>query len=364
MPPINPDRQRSARARLAGLFAEPARVNLIHYACQSLVLGERHGSPRVTAVAIRNLESGAVQSCSIHAEAELARLGPVQVLSRLDQLERAMLDKVFDVLRASRQMLFVHWNMRDEVFGFAALELRYALLGGSPVSVPETSRVDLSRLLADIYGPRYVAPPHFETLARLNELPIRGMLAGRDEADAFERGEYAAVKRSTLVKVRVMFDVLQLAHDDVLVTRSPDPPTLVAAGGPLQQGRGRHAFISHANVDGPVAAEVVRLLEAGGTTCWIAPRDVPLGEDYQRAIVEAIDSMDAMILLLSEAANTSPHVAREVNLADEEGKPVFTLCLERARPRGSLRYQLNNRQWADVGGDLAGTVAHLRRFLA
>jgi hypothetical protein len=80
----HPERQRQARDKIAQLFAHPGSVLLIHYACQRLDQDQRHGTPRVTAVAIRNLDSGEVTAYSIQAEAELARLSPVQTLSRMD----------------------------------------------------------------------------------------------------------------------------------------------------------------------------------------------------------------------------------------------------------------------------------------
>ncbi len=354
------DRQKSARERLEQLFRDPASVSLIHYACQSLDQTDREGSPRVTAVAVSNLQSGAVTSFSIHAEAELARLAPVQILSRMDQLERAMLAKLFGLLQANPAMCFVHWNMRDEVFGFPAIALRYGVLGGAAPDLQNMHRVDLARVLRDIYGPAYVAPPRLLRLARLNRLPMRDYLDGKAEADAFERGAYAAVKRSTLVKLQLILDVLHLAHEGALKTANSDAPATTAL--PAAPVR-RHVFVSHASGDAETAAEVVARLEAGGTRCWLAPRDVSLGQDFQSAIVEAIEAAEAVVLILSDAANASQHVIREINLADEEGKPVFTLCLGNARPKGSLRYQLNNRQWADVGSDLAGGVALLARFL-
>ena len=351
------DRQTSARERLTGLFRDPASTCLIHYACQSLDQSDREGSPRVTAVAVSNLQSGAVTSYSIHAEAELARLAPVQILSRMDQLERAMLDKLFHRFAQSPTTCFVHWNMRDEVFGFPAIALRYAVLGGAPAELAEGRKIDLARLLKDIYGAHYVAPPRLLGLARLNGLPTRDYLDGKAEAEAFERGQYGAVKRSTLVKLQLVLDVLHLAHEGALTTA----PAATAARANAPQRR--HVFVSYANEDRETATEVVARLEAGGMHCWFAPRDVPLGRDFQSAIVEAIETAEAVVLILSDAANASQHVIREVNLADEEGKSVFTLCLGNARPKGSLRYQLNNRQWTDVGSDLAGGVALLARFL-
>lgn len=356
------DPRRTAQDRLAALFADRARVLVIHYACQSLDPDQRQGSPRVTAVALRNLASGDVTSFSIQAEAERQRLGPIQVLSRMDALERAMLDKLYDFLGANGGAHLVHWNMRDEVFGFPALALRHGVLGGTSLDIPEARRTDLARLLIDIYGRRYVPAPIFPSLARLNALPSRGMMTGKDEADAFERGQYAAVRTSTLVKVQLMAEVLRLAHERTLKTATPQPESHGPDAKPAGRVR-RHIFISHASEDRGVAADVVRLLEGAGISCWIAPRNVPVGEDYQEAIVEAIEGMDGMVLLLSEAANESRHVKREVNLADEDGKPIFTLCLAGTRPKGALRYQLNNRQWADVGADLADAVNHLRQNL-
>lgn len=230
----NPERQRTARDRLARLLAHPASVYVIHYACQSLDQDERHGTPRVTSIGARNLETGAVESFSVHAEANLAHLSPVQILSRMDQLERAMLDKFFEFLKTQRAMRFVHWNMRDEVFGFPAIELRYAILGGTPTSIPESQRIDLARVLMDIYGSAYIEPPQFEGITVFNALPTQGVLAGKAEAEAFERGEYAAVKRSTLAKVRLMFDILQLAHDRSLKTK--------ATWWELNLGRAREAY--------------------------------------------------------------------------------------------------------------------------
>lgn len=349
-----PDRQRLARERLASLLQGPAPVSVIHYACQSLDQNEREGSPRVTAVAQVDLASGAVTSYSIHAEAELARLAPVQILSRMDQLERAMLDKLYAGFAARRETRLVHWNMRDEVFGFPALALRYSVLGGRPVDPGDTHTLDLARILRDIYGPGYVAPPRLLTLARLNGLPTRGYLDGKAEAEAFERGQYAAVKRSTLLKLQLIVDVLHLARENALKTAAPG-----TAAVPVR----RHVFVSHASQDRETAAAVVQLLESQGRRCWIAPRDVPLGKDFQGAIVEAIETAEAVVLVLSEAANASQHVIREINLADEEAKSVFTLCLGGARPKGSLRYQLNNRQWTDVGAELPGAVEALRQSL-
>ena len=216
----NPLRQREARSHIDELFGHPASVFVIHYACQSFRQDQKMGSPRITAIAARNLGSGETATFSIHVEAELARLGPVRILTLMDQLERALLDKVFAFLKENQKMRFVHWNMRDAVFGFPAIEHRYAVLGGTSAAIPEAHKTDLARTLVDIYGSGYVAAPFLESLAKLNGLILTDFLAGDAEADAFERGNYLEVQRSTLTKVRLLFDILQLAHDRTLKSRA------------------------------------------------------------------------------------------------------------------------------------------------
>ncbi len=68
----NPQRQREERERLAKLFVNPAAVYVIHYACQSFSAPDYLGSPRVGAIAVRNLASGATSSFSVHQELEVA----------------------------------------------------------------------------------------------------------------------------------------------------------------------------------------------------------------------------------------------------------------------------------------------------
>lgn len=215
----NPERQRQARQRLAELFAHPPSVYVLHYACESFAQNGL-SSPRVTALAARNLASGDVKTFSIHAEAVERNLAPVQVLTRYDELEQAMLEKVFAFLDGARAMRFVTWNMRDAVFGFEAIARRGARLGLVPTEVAEHNRIDLAQMLVAIHGSGYVDSPYLEKLAEKNGLARAGILGGADEAQAFARGDYSGVERSVLAKVRLIYDVLHLAHDRTLKTNA------------------------------------------------------------------------------------------------------------------------------------------------
>ncbi len=215
----NPNRQKIAREGLARLFGHPASVFVVHYACESFDQGQGYASPRITAIALRNLGTGATTSFSIHAEVELARRRNND-MSGLDGMEQAMLFRFYEFLSRNPSATYLHWNMRDEKFGFAAIGHRFALLNGEPVAVHESQKVDLSRLFVEMYGSDYVAKPYIETLAELNSLSTSSFLSGLDEARAFTQGQYYNVLQSVLCKVTLIADVAQLASDRALKTEA------------------------------------------------------------------------------------------------------------------------------------------------
>jgi hypothetical protein len=216
-----PVRQQAARSILSNLMAYPAATYAIHYACQSFHLGEQLQSPRVTAIGLRSLAGGQVVSFSIFEEVELARIPRAQAVRCLDLLERQLLERFSRFVRGCRHARFLHWNMRDAHYGFAALEHRLKVLGGCPDTVPEHNRFDLAGLITDVYGDEYVEErAKLESLAKLNGLSLGGFLSGADEARAFEAGRYRDVLSSTLCKVRLIAEFARRAHDRTLATRT------------------------------------------------------------------------------------------------------------------------------------------------
>jgi hypothetical protein len=112
----------------------------------------------------------------------------------------------------------------------------------------------------------------------------------------------------------------------------------------------RDVFISYSTQDRPVAEKVCAALEEGGIKCWIAPRDVPFGADYEEAIVDGIASSRLLVLVLSSHSNASPHVKREIQnaCAGYGGKPIIPLRIEEIEYNKALRYYLGSTQWLDA----------------
>ncbi len=123
-------------------------------------------------------------------------------------------------------------------------------------------------------------------------------------------------------------------------------------------------FISYSSKDKLVADRVCHALEAQGERCWIAPRDIPYGADWQEAIMSALAGAGAMVLVFTSHTNESAHVRREVSAALEAGAIVIPLRTEEATPQGALRYNLINLHWMDaISPPLESHIADLIKTL-
>jgi tetratricopeptide (TPR) repeat protein len=107
-------------------------------------------------------------------------------------------------------------------------------------------------------------------------------------------------------------------------------------------------FISYASADADSAAAVCRALEDAGLSCWMAPRDLPPGALYAEAIVAAIGAARASVVLLSEAANGSQFVVREVERAASRRVPLVPVRLDDTDPSPALEFFLGALQRLDM----------------
>lgn len=110
-------------------------------------------------------------------------------------------------------------------------------------------------------------------------------------------------------------------------------------------------FISHSSADSNTAQKICGLLERNSIPCFIAPRDIRSGKEYAEELINGIDRSSAMILLMSENANTSPHVLREVERAVSKSIPILVYKLEDVALSKSMEYFLMTHQWISAGTD-------------
>lgn len=99
-----------------------------------------------------------------------------------------------------------------------------------------------------------------------------------------------------------------------------------------------------------IADAICERLESAGLRCWIAPRDISMGDDWTKAIRNAIESARALVLVFSENANAAPHVEREVANAFYTGRIIIPFRLTTVLPRREFLFYLGDAYWFDAVG--------------
>ena len=109
-----------------------------------------------------------------------------------------------------------------------------------------------------------------------------------------------------------------------------------------------HIFISHSSKDADIASRICDFIEEKGKCCFLAPRDIKPGREYAEELVDGIDQSETMLLIMSEHANQSPHVLREVERAVSRSVPILVYKLEEVKLSKSLEYFLMTHQWINA----------------
>ncbi len=107
-------------------------------------------------------------------------------------------------------------------------------------------------------------------------------------------------------------------------------------------------FVCHSAHDKQVADAACAALEARRIPCWIAPRDVLPGDEWGKAIVDAIGECRILVLIFSTYANTSPQVRREVERAVSKGRIILPFRIQDVMPSDAMEYALGNTHWLDA----------------
>lgn len=139
----------------------------------------------------------------------------------------------------------------------------------------------------------------------------------------------------------------------------------------------RDFFISYASEDRPAAEQLVDSLEGLGATCFIDVRDISPGHpNYREVLVHGIANCECIVVVLSDCAQASDEVFREVQVAHDRGRRRMAIWLnERKRYTNPTLEMLltstqdvvwGNRPSSEVAQRIlaTSTVSALRRQLA
>ncbi len=211
---------KEAQKELERIFNQKNSCLFIHYSCESFYDIPNGATPRITAIAVKHYGTNQTTSFSIHKVAELKHIAFEEITSHYDELEKEMLKEFFSYVEKHSGYTWVHWNMRNIVYGFQAIEHRYKVLGGKPSEIADERKVDLSLLLIKMYGIKYIGHPRLEKLKELNKISYLGYLSGKEEATSFQNGEYVKLYSSTVSKVDLLMNIVERMRTDELKTNA------------------------------------------------------------------------------------------------------------------------------------------------
>jgi len=234
---------------------------VIHYSCESFYDRPEGKTPRITSIAVRNLGSGQTDSFSIHKVAEEKTVRFDEIDQHYDALEKEMLEKFFQFVLSRQHYTWIHWNMRDVNYGFAAIEHRFRVLGGTPIQIAEDRKFDLARAMVDLYGVGYIGHPRLESLIKKNKITDRDFLAGLQESEAFNAKEFVKLHQSTLRKVDILPNIFERASNGALKTNSTWAEKYGFTPAVLVEVVKEHWILSAIIIGGGILTFVVRVFD-------------------------------------------------------------------------------------------------------
>lgn len=210
------------------IYAEKVNSYVVHYSCESFYDEDKQAfrTGRVTSIGLRNLEDAQTHYWSIWLSAEV-KMKEDKIDESLDELEKDVLYNYFNFIKMNSKAHYIHWNMRDVNYGFQALEHRYRVLGGTPISISDDKKFDLARVLVSLYGRNYASHKYIDNngkehhgrmmvLAAMNNVATKDAMEGMQEANAFKDKNYKALHMSTLRKLDMLANFFDRAHANTL----------------------------------------------------------------------------------------------------------------------------------------------------
>jgi hypothetical protein len=130
-------------------------------------------------------------------------------------------------------------------------------------------------------------------------------------------------------------------------------------------------FTSYSRRDIEIVDMIVAKMSAAGIQVWIDREAIKAGNTWRVQIVQAIDTCNAFVLMLSPNSAASDNVRKEIDLSQDSGRTIFAVMLEPVKLPAEIRYQLAGLQFIDIQmlgleqavDQLIGTVReHLAKF--
>lgn len=215
---------KAAKETLKKYMTNKKDYAFIHYACQSFYEAQQDISPRIAAICVMYANSKQVHLFSLASLAERKNVDLTCCDEKeLDVLEKELIQDFYTFMKGQKNIRFwLHWNMRDQNYGFEAIAQRYCRLAQrkkAPIQMDNDKLINMSSLLHQRYGENFADHPRLISLLNVNNIHPKNLLDGAQEAEAFKGKAYLVIDRSVQAKVQSFAEVMDRAGNQELITK-------------------------------------------------------------------------------------------------------------------------------------------------
>lgn len=212
------DKKQIAQMIISSIFNSTGNHYIIHYSCSDLHQNPGLMRAHINSIVLKDFQTGSEFVFDLVNISKSMNV-VLSIQNEID-VEKELLKRYNDFIKTHKNSFFVHWQMRNTSFGFQAIENRIQhLLCIVPEIIDKDKKIDLMRVLYDIYGDGFSVHPIMIDMAKLNNLYDHRFLTGDIEAKEFFNQNYSAVTRSTIRKVSIFSEFVRLIYKNKLKTR-------------------------------------------------------------------------------------------------------------------------------------------------
>lgn len=200
----------------------------IHYARQNCFEDAYEKGPRIIIIAAMNAGNEQTMLFSLKKIADAYGIDFFEISeSEQDEIEMEMLQHFFEYAESNAQKKWLHWNMKNNNFGFSAIEERYHNLGGDVRHIDENSLFNISQILKKKYGDHYAKDAVWNgkvmgkmyDIFQMNKIEDSKILNGEQEIKEYILKNITSIEQSTFGKVKAFKVLVEKAVDNDLKVR-------------------------------------------------------------------------------------------------------------------------------------------------
>lgn len=105
-------------------------------------------------------------------------------------------------------------------------------------------------------------------------------------------------------------------------------------------GTAAEFFVCYSRRDSATVKRICDSLAACGIACWMDKDSIAGSEVWRRSVVQGIRRAEGVIFFGSAHSYKSEHVAKELTVASEQGKPILPVRIDDSKPSGEFEYLL------------------------